>query len=134
MEQKNTYYEVLNLPRDASADEIRRAYRQLVRELHPDAKPNSSDSTDRFIAVQEAFEVLNHAERRDNYDKTLPPEIQVRGFTPLKGTPVSILGTEGRSLLWEAGGSGFRIQIPEDLRGDVPSRYAVAFKVLQDLR
>lgn len=81
MEQKNSYYEVLNLPRDASADEIRRAYRRLVRELHPDSNPDSPDSTEKFIAVQEAYEILNNAEKRTKYDTSLPPEksiIEVR--------------------------------------------------------
>lgn len=78
--EKN-YYGALGLPRDATADEIRRAYRRLVRELHPDTNPASKENPEQFILVQEAFEVLSNPLKRKNYDNELPPEqfkIEVR--------------------------------------------------------
>lgn len=75
------YYDVLELPRDATADEIRRAHRRLVRELHPDTNSASRQNPERFILVQEAFEVLSNPIKRKRYDRDLPPEhfkIQVR--------------------------------------------------------
>ncbi len=72
--QKN-YYEILNLPRDASGEEIRRVYRQLVRELHPDSHPDSPDNHERFILVQEAYETLVDPQRRRRYDGGLSSEL-----------------------------------------------------------
>jgi Ca-activated chloride channel homolog len=68
------YYQILNLPRDASLDEIRRAYRIHVRENHPDAHPDDPNATENFINVQEAYEILSDTVRRERYDKTLVPE------------------------------------------------------------
>jgi Ca-activated chloride channel family protein len=71
---EQNYFEALGVPRDATADEIRRAYRRLVRELHPDTNPDSKENPDRFILVQEAFEVLSNPLKRKKYESGLPPE------------------------------------------------------------
>jgi Ca-activated chloride channel family protein len=68
------YYEVLELARDASADDIRRAYRELVRRLHPDANPNAPQAAEQFLRVQTAYEVLSDPKRKAEYDASLPPE------------------------------------------------------------
>ena len=57
------YYELLGVPRTATADEIRSAYRKLARQHHPDTS-QSSDGGERFKAITEAYEVLSDAERR----------------------------------------------------------------------
>jgi curved DNA-binding protein len=61
------YYEALGVPRDASADDIRRAYRNLARRLHPDVNKEPG-AEDRFKAISEAYEVLRDAEKRARYD------------------------------------------------------------------
>ncbi|WP_138445020.1 DnaJ domain-containing protein [Sinomonas susongensis] len=65
------FYEVLGVDRSASQQEIRRAYRRLVRELHPDSPEAGSASADRLGAVFEAYAVLGHPHRRAAYDQAL---------------------------------------------------------------
>jgi len=64
-------------------------------------------------------------------NEKLPAEIQVKGFTPVKGTKISLLGSKGSSLRWKPDGYGFKISIPESQVKIVPSAYAVVFKVSQ---
>jgi molecular chaperone DnaJ len=61
------HYDVLGVSRDASADEIKKAYRRLARELHPDVNP-SEDAQERFKLVTHAYEVLSDDNQRRNYD------------------------------------------------------------------
>ena len=68
MAQDRDYYETLGVGRNATADEIRRAYRRLARQYHPDVN-QSSDAADRFAEMQEAYEVLSDAEKRKAYDR-----------------------------------------------------------------
>ncbi len=62
------YYEVLGVPRSASADDIRSAYRRLAREYHPDVN-HSPEAAETFKSVNEAYQVLGDAERRQAYDR-----------------------------------------------------------------
>jgi len=62
------YYSTLGVDRGASADEIKRAFRRKARELHPDVN-NAADAEDRFKEVNEAYDVLSDADKRDQYDR-----------------------------------------------------------------
>ena len=62
------YYAVLGVPRDADQDAIRRAYRKLARQLHPDLN-SDSDAEDRFKELGEAYEVLSDPDKRERYDR-----------------------------------------------------------------
>lgn len=66
------YYKTLGVAKTASADEIRKAYRKLARVNHPDAKPNDPQAAERFKKIQEAYDVLNDAEKRKLYDQFGP--------------------------------------------------------------
>jgi molecular chaperone DnaJ len=66
--KKRDYYEVLGLNRDASEEEIKKAYRKLAMKHHPDRNPDSKDAEERFKEAKEAYEVLSEAEKRRAYD------------------------------------------------------------------
>ncbi len=63
------YYELLGVSRDASPEEIKRAYRRRARELHPDANPDDPDAEQHFKDVARAWEVLRDPEKRARYDR-----------------------------------------------------------------
>lgn len=63
------YYETLGVPRTASAEEIRKAYRELARKYHPDLHPDDESAKDKFKKVQTAFDTLNDASKREMYDR-----------------------------------------------------------------
>jgi molecular chaperone DnaJ len=63
------FYAVLGVPKDASQDDIKRAYRKLAQQYHPDANPNDSTAEDKFKDVSEAYATLSNAEQRAEYDQ-----------------------------------------------------------------
>src|SRR6267378_5593944 len=63
------YYETLGVKRDASEDEIKKAYRKLARQYHPDRNPGDKQAESRFKEVQEAYDVLSDKSKRSNYDR-----------------------------------------------------------------
>ncbi len=63
------HYEVLGVGRDATADEVKKAYRRLARDLHPDANPGDPEAEGRFKEATAAYEALSDPERRARYDR-----------------------------------------------------------------
>jgi curved DNA-binding protein len=63
------YYKTLGVPRTASAEEIRKAYKKLARKYHPDVRPGDKDAADQFKKVQQAYAVLGDADKRTQYDR-----------------------------------------------------------------
>ncbi len=66
---KRDYYQVLGVPREATPEEIKRAYRRLALQYHPDRNPGNKESEEQFKEATEAYEVLSNAERRAEYDR-----------------------------------------------------------------
>lgn len=68
MPQTKDYYDILGVDSDASAKEIKKAYRDLARKYHPDRNPDKADAEERFKEIQEAYSVLSDKEKREEYD------------------------------------------------------------------
>jgi len=66
------YYSLLKIRRDATADEVKRAYRRLARELHPDVNPDP-ETQERFKEITQAYEVLSDTDKRRMYDMGVDP-------------------------------------------------------------
>src|SRR5258708_3490238 len=75
------YYELLGVSRDADDGEIKKAFRRLARELHPDVS-EAPDAQERFREVVEAYEVLSKSETREVYDRYGHAGLRSGGFQP----------------------------------------------------
>jgi len=76
------YYEVLGVSRDAGESEIKKAFRKLARELHPDVNSHDPQAADKFKEAAEAYEVLSDADRRSTYDRYGHEGLRSGGYAP----------------------------------------------------
>jgi molecular chaperone DnaJ len=76
------YYEVLGVSRDAGDTEIKKAFRRMARELHPDVNSHDPDAEDKFKEAAEAYEVLSDPERRATYDRYGHDGLRSGGYAP----------------------------------------------------
>lgn len=69
MSTKRDYYEILGVPKSATADEIKKAYRKVAIKFHPDKNPDDKTAEDKFKEAAEAYEVLSNQDKRAQYDR-----------------------------------------------------------------
>jgi len=69
MSNKRDYYEILGVPKSSSQDEIKKAYRKVAMQYHPDRNPGDQSAEDKFKEAAEAYEVLNDADKKAQYDR-----------------------------------------------------------------
>jgi curved DNA-binding protein CbpA len=69
------YYEILQISRHASNNQIKAAFRRLARQYHPDYNPNDPEAVTKFREIEQAYRVLSDKEKRKEYDRSLSPEI-----------------------------------------------------------
>lgn len=69
MADKRDYYEVLGVAKNATADEIKKAYRKKAIQYHPDRNPGDKDAEEKFKEAAEAYDVLSDADKRARYDQ-----------------------------------------------------------------
>src|ERR1044071_8900574 len=82
MSSTRDYYEVLGVARDAGEADIKKAFRRLARELHPDVNRHDPDAEEKFKEAAEAYEILSDAERRATFDRYGHDGLRSGGFAP----------------------------------------------------
>ena len=101
------YYATLGVPRDASPDDIKKAFRKLARQYHPDTAKNKKTAEEKFKEINEANEVLGDPEKRKKYD-TLGANWQEAGdFQPPPGWQGAQADVGGQGQEFHFGGTGF---------------------------
>jgi len=115
-----TYYDVLDLDRDATPEEIKAAYYELARQYHPDVASQDPDAAAKFALINEAYRALSDPKRRQQYDRTLPKKsYPLRHPTPQKiwreATEVVLIRSDRFGPLNQAMQAAFPITLDGDL-------------------
>lgn len=135
MAVKRDYYEVLGVGRSASADDLKRAFRKLAMQYHPDRNPDDPQAAERFKECSEAYEVLSDPEKRRSYDMFGHAGVQpgaAGGFTGFEG-----FGFGDIFDTFFGGGAGTRTRRRstrgDDLRYDLTITFEEAFEGVEKM-
>lgn len=102
------YYEILGIPKTATPEEIKSAYRKLARKLHPDLNPNDKEANKKFQQVNEANEVLSDPEKRKKYDTYGKDWEHGEAYEKARQSQRQHTGTGGEHFQWsDLGDEGF---------------------------
>jgi curved DNA-binding protein len=104
--QFRDYYETLGVPKTATEDEIRTAFRKLARKHHPDVAKDKKAAEEKFKEINEAYEVLSDAEKRKKYDQLGADWNQPGGFQPPPGWGAQQPGGGFQQWQWGGGENG----------------------------
>lgn len=111
-QEKKDYYEVLGVEKGASEEELKKAYRRLAKQYHPDLHPNDKEAEEKFKEINEAYDVLKDPDKRARYDNSVfPVWIRIlaaeRGAIPLAapGSMSAIFSTVSSEALAAAVGA-----------------------------
>jgi len=115
---KKDYYQILNVDRKASADELKKAYRQMAVKLHPDKNPGDKEAERKFKEVNEAYDVLKDAQKRAAYDRFGHEAFTQGGMGAAGGGARGGAGGGFGGFQGFSGGAGFG-DIFEDLFGEM---------------
>lgn len=118
------YYEILGVKKDASKEDIKKAYRKLARKWHPDINPGDKEAEQRFKEISGAYDCLGNDEKKKLYDEFGEDGLRA-GFDEKKAREYKQWGAYGQDAAYEggAGGQGFgRYQSYEDMFGDLFGR------------
>lgn len=117
MVEYKDYYKILGVDKNASQDDIKKAYRKLARKYHPDANPDNPEAEEKFKEIGEAYEVLKDPQKRARYDQLGANWKQYAGAGAGKGWP----GGQ-RTYTYDFGGKGFDF-------GDIGSGFSDFFEM-----
>src|SRR5947209_10979336 len=129
-----TLYDSLGVKKGASADELKKAYRKLVRQYHPDKNPGDAAAEEKFKEVQTAYDVLSDPEKRKQYDRFGAANGRVGGGGGPGGFNVDLgdfgdLGDLFGNLFGSGGARGGRQARPQPARGaDIEARVNLSFE------
>jgi DnaJ-class molecular chaperone len=124
---KKDYYNILGVSKDATQDEIKKAYRKLARKYHPDVNPGDKVAEEKFKEISEAYEVLSDPEKRKQYDQFGTFDFGKEGFQGFGGFSNFDFGNFNnggsyRTYTFSSGGGADFSRIFEDLFGKSYSR------------
>ncbi|MCQ2416437.1 MAG: molecular chaperone DnaJ [Oscillospiraceae bacterium] len=137
MADKRDYYEVLGVGRDVTDSELKKVYRQLARQCHPDLHPDDPSAEQRFKEITEAYEVLSNADKRKMYDQYGHAGLENggmgggAGFSDVSDILESIFGGMGMGSMF---GGGSRAQNPNAPRQGKDLQTAITIDFMEACR
>ncbi|MBR3058308.1 MAG: molecular chaperone DnaJ [Clostridiales bacterium] len=112
-EQKRDYYEVLGVSKGVSDEELKKAYRKMAKQYHPDLHPGDKEAEAKFKECNEAYAVLSDADKRRTYDQFGHAGVDGQGFSGFNGTAVDLGDIFGSFFGGAFGGGGRRNNGPQ---------------------